>query len=129
MMNVPNRLGPMTSRDPARIVAKRSSRVRTRPSRCCSAASSRRQFSTMMTAPSTMMPKSMAPRLIRLALTLFSTMPVIANSIDKRNDARGRDGRPDVSEDQEQNGDHQDGAFEEIVLTVAMVASTRWVRS
>ena len=36
----------------------------------------------MMTAPSTMMPKSIAPRLIRLALTLVSTMPVIVNSID-----------------------------------------------
>ena len=35
-----------------------------------------------MTAPSMMMPKSMAPRLIRLALTLFSTMPVMVNSID-----------------------------------------------
>ena len=42
----------------------------------------RRQFSTMMTAPSMMMPKSIAPRLIRLALTLYSTMPVMVNSID-----------------------------------------------
>ena len=53
------------------------------PRRCCSAASSRRQFSTMMTAPSTMMPKSIAPRLIRLALTLLSTMPVIVNSMER----------------------------------------------
>ena len=29
-----------------------------------------------------MMPKSMAPRLIRLALILFSTMPVMVKSID-----------------------------------------------
>ena len=36
----------------------------------------------MMTAPSTMMPKSIAPRLIRLALTLVSTMPVIVISMD-----------------------------------------------
>ena len=82
MMSVPNRLGLMTSLLPARIVSIRSSSVSSRPRRCCSAASSRRQFSTMMTAPSTMMPKSIAPRLIRLALTLLSTMPVIVNSID-----------------------------------------------
>ncbi len=40
------------------------------------------QFSMMITTSSMMIPKSMAPRLIRLALTLFSTMPVIVNSID-----------------------------------------------
>ncbi len=82
IMNVPNRLGRITSRDPARMVSKRSWRSSTRPSRCCSVASRRRQFSTMMTAPSMMMPKSMAPRLIRLALTLFATMPVMVNSMD-----------------------------------------------
>ncbi len=40
------------------------------------------QFSTMMTAPSTMMPKSSAPKLSRFPLTLFDTMPVIVNSMD-----------------------------------------------
>jgi hypothetical protein len=40
------------------------------------------QFSTMITAPSTISPKSSAPRLIRLALTLVCTMLVISISID-----------------------------------------------
>jgi hypothetical protein len=72
----------MTSRDPAKMVSNRSRRSSARPSRRCSVANRRRQFSTMMTAPSMMMPKSIAPRLMRLALTLFSTMPVMANSMD-----------------------------------------------
>ncbi|MOA50693.1 hypothetical protein D3C78_1737480 [compost metagenome] len=39
-------------------------------------------FSTITTAPSTMMPKSSAPRLMRLALTLLENIPVKVNSID-----------------------------------------------
>ena len=42
----------------------------------------RRQFSTMMTAPSTISPKSSAPRLIRLPETRFCTMPVMVSSIE-----------------------------------------------
>ena len=59
-----------TSLLPARMVSSRSSSDSSRPRRCCSTASRRSQFSTMMTAPSTMMPKSIAPSHIRLALTL-----------------------------------------------------------
>ena len=40
------------------------------------------QFSTITTAPSTMIPKSSAPRLIRFALTFALTMPVNVISID-----------------------------------------------
>ncbi len=36
----------------------------------------------MTTAPSTMMPKSSAPRLMRLALTLLVAMPVKVNSME-----------------------------------------------
>ena len=36
----------------------------------------------MMTAPSTMRPKSSAPRLIRLPETLFVAMPVMVKSIE-----------------------------------------------
>ena len=70
----------------------------------------------MMTAPSTMMPKSMAPRLIRLALTLILHHAGDREEHRKRNDARRGDGGPDVSQNQEQNGDHQDRTFEEIDL-------------
>ena len=81
MIIVPNRLGLITSPDPSTMVCRRSRSASRPPFRRCRSASSLRQFSTMMTAPSTMMPKSIAPRLIRLALTRVSTMPVIVNSI------------------------------------------------
>src|SRR5215217_9040996 len=44
----------------------RSGVVSFRPTACCLSASRRRQFSTMMTAPSTISPKSIAPSDIRL---------------------------------------------------------------
>jgi hypothetical protein len=42
----------------------------------------RRQFSTMITAPSTMRPKSIAPRLIRLPLIFACTMPIAVINIE-----------------------------------------------
>ena len=51
--------------------------------------SRRTTFSTMTTAPSTMRPKSIAPRLIRLPEIPAGTMPMNAKSIDER-DRRGR---------------------------------------
>ncbi len=116
MISVPNRLGLMTSCAPPRMVPKRSVRVSTRPRRCCSSASRRRQFSTTITAPSTMMPKSMAPRLMRLALIRLSTMPVIVNSIDKRDDAGGDEGGAEVAQHQEQHDDDQERAFDQVLL-------------
>ena len=40
-------------------------------------------FSTITTEPSTTIPKSMAPRLIRLAASPNSRMPIKANSMEK----------------------------------------------
>ncbi len=81
MISTPNRLGFITSADALAATSKRSSRVRTRPSRCCVSPKRRRQFSTMITAPSTIRPKSSAPRLIRLAEIRFCTMPVMVISM------------------------------------------------
>ncbi|MNV66194.1 hypothetical protein D3C71_1589360 [compost metagenome] len=82
MINCPKISGRRASRAAANTSWKRSARVSTRPCLCCAWARRRIAFSTMTTAPSTMMPKSSAPRLIRLALTLLLNMPVKVNSID-----------------------------------------------
>ncbi len=70
----------------------------------------------MITAPSTMMPKSIAPKLIRLALTLVSTMPVIVMAMDRGMTQAGDQRGADVAEDQEQHGHDQRRAFQQIVL-------------
>ena len=77
------RLGVNTSRVARNTTSNRSSCSSRRPppSRCA-APSRRRQFSTITTAPSTIKPKSSAPRLIRFPLTPFSTIPVTVKSID-----------------------------------------------
>jgi hypothetical protein len=64
----PNRLGRITS---AVASATRSSAraAQHAPQALLLLAERRRQFSTMITAPSTIRPKSSAPRLIRLPLT------------------------------------------------------------
>ena len=82
MISSPNMVARRTWREASKTISNRSARVSTRPSSCCRSLRRRTQFSTMMTAPSTMMPKSSAPRLSRLPLTPRSTMPVMANSID-----------------------------------------------
>ena len=78
-------------------------------------ASRRTQFSTMMTAPSTMSPKSIAPRLIRLALIRLATMPVIVKSIDERDHQRRDERGPDVAEEQEQHDDDEQRALDQIL--------------
>ena len=81
MMNMPNRLGRMTSTVAVAVRSLRSSRVNVRPSRCCISPNRRRTFSMMMTAPSTISPKSSAPRLIRFPDTPPRTIPVMVNSM------------------------------------------------
>ncbi|MNV62927.1 hypothetical protein D3C71_1554960 [compost metagenome] len=81
MMPRPNRLGRITSAVALAVSVKRSSRVIARPSACVRSPKRRRQFSMMITAPSTIRPKSNAPRLIRLADTPPRAMPVSVNSI------------------------------------------------
>jgi hypothetical protein len=47
----------------------------------------------------------------------------------QRNHCGRNQRRPQVAEQQEQDGDDQQGAFEQVFLHVAMVRSTRFVRS
>ncbi len=70
MISWPKSSGRRASRAAAKTSWKRSPRVSGLPWCACAWLRRRTQFSTMTTAPSTMMPKSSAPRLIRLALTL-----------------------------------------------------------
>ncbi len=60
----------------------RSLCVNGRLSNCCAWARRRIQFSTITTAPSTIIPKSSAPRLIKLALIFFCAIPVKVNSME-----------------------------------------------
>ena len=76
MIRTPNRLGLRTSAAASRTIACLG---RVPPSW----ASRRTQFSTMMTLESTIRPKSMAPRLIRLADKLVASMMLTAKSIDR----------------------------------------------
>ena len=62
-------------------------------------------FSTITTAPSTMMPKSMAPMDSRLAEMPRTSMQVKANSSDKGNGERHDQRAAQVAEEQ-----HQDDA-------------------
>ncbi|SVJ79532.1 Uncharacterised protein [Klebsiella pneumoniae] len=82
MMIWPKTSARRASLDAAKTSWKRSARVSWRPWWAWAWARRRMAFSTITTAPSTMMPKSSAPRLIRLALTLLPTIPVKVNSID-----------------------------------------------
>ena len=57
----------------------------------------------MMTAPSTMMPKSSAPRLMRLPLIFAVTMPLIVKSMESGMIERGQEGGADVPEQEQKN--------------------------
>ena len=82
IINSPKSIGFRTSRDASATIARHSDRVSGFALFFLAKESLRAQFSTMTTAPSTMIPKSIAPRLMRFALTLFATIPVTAKSID-----------------------------------------------
>ena len=82
MIPTPNRVGRATSAEASSAWRNRSANSGARPSRRCSSAKRRMMFSTITTAPSTMIPKSMAPRLSRFALIRPCTMPEVARSIE-----------------------------------------------
>ncbi len=83
MINTPNKLGRMTSLVASYTTFSLSLSGRVAP--FCFWDSDNRliQFSTMITAPSTIKPKSSAPKLIKLADTSVLTMPDIVASIAK----------------------------------------------
>ena len=85
------------------------------PADCRRAAMCRTQFSTITTELSTIMPKSMAPRLSRLAAMPNRSMPAKANSIDS-GIASGHDQRrPQIAQEGEQHGDDQQPPFEQVL--------------
>ena len=77
----PKRLGPITSFVASNTTSSRSLRGSIAPVRRCDSLNRLIQFSTIITAPSTISPKSNAPKLIRFALTPVLTIPVIVASI------------------------------------------------
>ena len=79
-MNTPNNAGRITSRVALKTISKRSFIPNVKLD-LDAWLNLRKQFSTMIMAPSTSKPKSKAPRLIKLALTLACTIPVIVISI------------------------------------------------
>ncbi len=84
----------------------------------------------MMTAPSTIRPKSSAPRLIRLALMRPCQHADRGHQHGDRDHQRGDQGRPEIAEQHEQHRDRRAGRLRSgCAPTVPMVASTSWVRS
>ena len=77
----PKRLGRITSLVASYTTSSLSLMGSTEPVRLCASLKRLMQFSTMMTAPSTINPKSSAPKLIKFALTPVCTIPVIVASI------------------------------------------------
>ena len=123
------KLGVNTSRVAAKTVWKRSSSFNIRPRWCCRPANRKMQFSTIITAPSTIKPKSSAPKLIRLALTSVTTIPVISINIDSGiTIAVSRAARtlPNMTNNTTTT---KMAPSTKLVCTVAMVLSTNTVRS
>ena len=87
------------------------------------------QFSTMMTAPSTMSPKSSAPRDIRFALTLVSTMPVMSISIESGITSAVSNAARTLPSINNSTATTSTAPSSRLFCTVAMVFSTSTVRS
>ncbi len=108
MISSPNMVGLRTSTAASRMM---SSLGRVPPS----CASRRTQFSIMITLESTIMPKSIAPRLIRLAVTPVASMMLAAKSIESGiASATIRPPRM-LPSSSEQDHDHQRPALDQVV--------------
>ncbi|MNV36833.1 hypothetical protein D3C71_1283260 [compost metagenome] len=129
MMPSPNRLGRITSAVALAVSAKRSSRVMSRPSACWRSPKRRRQFSMMITAPSTIRPKSKAPRLIRLADTPPRAMPVRVNSIARGITAAVINAARKLPSSANSTTITSNAPSMRFLATVSMVRSTSAVRS
>jgi hypothetical protein len=137
MMNMPKVLGRMTSVVAARTTSRRRASGKTAPppfgdfpgQPACASAKRRRQFSTMMTAPSTMSPKSSAPKLMRLPLMRASTMPVIVSSIDSGMTSVVTSAARRLPSSANSTAMTRRAPSNKFVRTVAMVLSTSVVRS
>ena len=108
MISSPNMVGLRTSMAASRTM---SSLGRVPPSW----ASRRTQFSTMITLESTIRPKSIAPRLIRLADRPVASMMLAAKSIDSGIASATIRPPRRLPEHGQQHDDHQDAAGQQVV--------------
>ena len=129
MMITPNTLGLMTSRVASRTMVSRSVNEGWRRIFACSSPSRRRQFSTIITAPSTIKPKSRAPRLMRLPDTREPTMPVIVQSIAIGMTAAVTRAARTLPSNANSTAMTSNAPSVRLRVTVAIVASTSEVRS
>ncbi len=86
-------------------------------------------FSTITTAPSTIMPKSSAPRLIRLALTLLVNIPVKVNNIARGITIAVINAARMLPRNRNNTATTSSAPSKRFFFTVAMAFSTRLVRS
>ena len=87
------------------------------------------QLSTITTAPSTMMPKSSAPRLIKFALTFCCTMPVKVNSMAKGMTAAVINAARKLPKNTNSTAITSAAPSSKFACTVAIALSTKCVRS
>ena len=86
-------------------------------------------FSVMMTAPSTIRPKSSAPRLIRLALIWPCHMPIAVISMDSGMTSAVISAARKLPSSRNSTAITSSAPSARLLVTVPMVASTSWVRS
>ena len=122
MISSPNIVGLRTSMAASRMI---SSLGRVPPS----CASRRTQFSIMITLESTIRPKSIAPRLIRLAEIPGRQHHVGGEEHRERDRQRHDQAAAQVSQQHQQDHHDQDAAGRQVVQDRTQVWSIRWVRS
>ena len=128
-MPTPNKLGRITSLVAWRLIAKRSliGRGACRP--LLASANRRMQFSTTITAPSTISPKSSAPKLIRFADTPARTMPVMVISMARGITAAVMSAALRLPSSRNSTTITSSAPSSRFLRTVAIAFSTRLVRS
>ena len=126
---MPNTAGLNTSLVAAVTTFKRSFSVSSLPCLCCARPSCLKQFSTTITAPSTIKPKSIAPKLIKLPDTLLPTIPVIANNILSGITMAVINAPVTLPSSSSKITTTNTAPSNRLVFTVSMVLSTRVVRS
>ena len=129
MMPTPNATGRATSSGALVSVSSRSSFVSGRPNSCWRIASRRMAFSTITTEPSTISPKSTAPRLNRLAEMPACNIKSPANSIESGMAAATTKPARRLPRNANRMAMTSSAPASRLCLTVSMTLSTSSVRS
>ena len=114
MIASPNTLADLTSTVARSTTSTRSASVNASDCACCLSPSRRTAFSTMITAPSTSRPKSIAPRLIRLPDSPNAFITVTANSSERGMVIATTSPAAQIAQQNQQHEDHQQRALEEV---------------